>query len=71
VAALVAAALEPEAFSALAVHDGIPSLQHVLDAPVMHTDAPELFCLDLYRRFDLDSLEALAAIPVRTEEVVE
>jgi hypothetical protein len=33
----------------------------------MHTDAPELFCLDLYREFDLDRLEALAAIPVRTE----
>jgi hypothetical protein len=70
VVALVAAALEPEAFSEIAVHDGIPSLQHVLDTPVMHTDAPELFCLDLYRRFDLDRLEALAGIPVRTRLAV-
>jgi hypothetical protein len=32
----------------------------------MHPAAPELFCLDLYRRFDLEHLQAIAGIPVRT-----
>ena len=71
VVALVAAALKPGVFSEVAVQDGMASLQHVLDAPVMHTDAPELFCLDLYRQFDLDRLEAMAAIPVQTELAAE
>jgi hypothetical protein len=66
VVALVAAALEPEAFSEIAVRDGIPSLRHALDVPLMHPDAPELFCFGLYPRFDLDRLEALAGIPVYT-----
>lgn len=66
VAALVAAALEPAAFSGLAVEEGIATLRHLLDTPVLHPEAPELFCFDLYRRFDLDRLEAIAGIPVRT-----
>lgn len=71
VVALVAAALDPESFSEITVREGLSSLQHILDAPVMHTEAPELFCFDLYREFDLDRLEALAAIPVRTAGVAE
>jgi hypothetical protein len=67
--ALVAAALGPEVFSEVSVQDGMSSLQHVLDAPVMHADAPELFCFDLYRQFDLDRLEAMADIPIRTTVV--
>jgi len=66
VAALVAAALEPAAFSGLSVNEGIGSLQRLLDAPVLHPDAPELFCLNLFRRFDLDRLETIAGIPVKT-----
>ena len=66
VAALVAAALEPAAFSGLTVDDGIATLGHLLEAPVLHSEAPELFCFDLYRRFDLDRLQAIAGIPVRT-----
>jgi hypothetical protein len=64
--ALVAAALDPGAFSGVSVEQGMASLQLLLDAPVLHSEAPELFCLDLYRRFDLDRLEAMAGIPVRT-----
>jgi hypothetical protein len=30
------------------------SLAYVLDWPVHFVDAPELFCLDLYKEFDLD-----------------
>ena len=59
--ALVAAALEPNAFSEIVVRDGMKSLGHALEKPVEYLDAPELFCLDLYRDFDIESLAALAA----------
>jgi dienelactone hydrolase len=71
VTALVAAALESELFSAVVVHQGMSSLGYLLDAPVPYGDAPELFCLDLYREFDLDQLAALAApTPVTLEHLV-
>jgi len=60
-AALVAAGLEPDLFSDLVVHEGMPTLGYVLDAPVTFDDAPELFCLDLYKDFDLDRLAFVAA----------
>jgi dienelactone hydrolase len=59
--ALVAADLEPELFSDVGVQGGIRSFSYVLEKPVTFVDAPELFCLDLYRDFDIDRLEALAA----------
>ena len=59
--ALVAAALEPGAFSEIVVRDGMKSLGHVLDKPVEYLDAPDLFCLDLYKKFDVEALVALAA----------
>lgn len=59
--ALVAAALEPRAFSEIVVRDGVGSLGEVLGKPVEYLDAPELFCLDLYEVMDLDGLETLAA----------
>jgi hypothetical protein len=37
------------------------SLSYVLDLPVRFEQAPELFCLDFYKDFDIDRLEALAA----------
>jgi dienelactone hydrolase len=61
VAALVAAALDPGLFSALVVRNGMHSLSYVLELPVRFEQAPELFCLDLYKDFDIDRLEALAA----------
>jgi dienelactone hydrolase len=69
---LVAAALEPELFSEVLVHEGIPGLGFLLQAPVTFEQAPELFCLDLYKDFDLDRLAVLAA-PVRviTQKFVE
>ena len=66
VAALVAAALEPDLFSEIAVRDGIRSFSYVLEKPVTYAQAPELFCLDLYKEFDVDRLEALAA-PVKVQ----
>lgn len=59
-AALAAAALEPDLFSHLTIHQGSASLQTVLDKPVQFADAPELFCLDLLKFFDFDRMEALA-----------
>jgi dienelactone hydrolase len=58
--ALVAAALSPHLFSELAVQGGMRSLQYMLDKPVSYQEYPDLFCLDLYRDFDVDNLVALA-----------
>ncbi len=72
VIALVAAALEPELFSEVSVQGGIRSLRYLLDLPVEFSQAPELFCLDLYKDFDIDSLEALAApVKVQTTHYLE
>ncbi len=59
--ALVAAALDPGAFSEIVVRDGMKSLGHALDKPVEYLDAPDLFCLDLYKEFDVSSLTTLAS----------
>ena len=36
------------------------SLSRLLEAPVSYRDAPDLFCLDLYKDFDLERLAPLA-----------
>jgi len=61
VIALAAAALRPQAFTAIVAHETMPSLDHVLDAPVRFSDAPDLFCVDLYKHFDIDRLQIIAA----------
>jgi dienelactone hydrolase len=72
VVALVAAALEPAAFSSLVNHQGMRSLSYLLDTPVPFRTAPELFCLDFYKYFDVDRLAAMAApVSVTTTEYVE
>jgi hypothetical protein len=68
VVSLVAAGIEANLFSELVVQEGMRSLGYLLDAPVAFEDAPEPFCLDLYKAFDLDRL-ALIAAP--TKVVVE
>jgi hypothetical protein len=65
--ALVAAALEPRLFSEVVATGGMHSLGFLLDAPVPHRSAPELFCLDLYKDFDLDHFRAMAA-PTKINE---
>jgi dienelactone hydrolase len=61
VIALTAAAIAPEDFSAVVNRSGMKSLGYLIDTPVPFRSAPELFCLDLYRYFDIDMLAALAA----------
>lgn len=60
VAALVAASIEPAQFEEIEVREGMASLQELLDKPVEYAAAPELFCLDLYRDFDLPRLAELS-----------
>jgi hypothetical protein len=72
VAATLAAALEPTLFSEVVVREGMPSLGYLLDAPVKYEEAPELFCLDLYKEFDLDRIAAFAApVKVTVEKFVQ
>jgi dienelactone hydrolase len=63
-ASLVACALNADLFSDVVVHEGISSFSYLFEKPVEFRDAPELFCLDLYKHFDFDRL-ALLAEPVR------
>jgi dienelactone hydrolase len=67
VASLIASALEPRLFSEVEVQGGMHSLSYLLDKPVSYLDAPDLFCLDLYRDFDLDRLIVLAE-PTKVRE---
>jgi hypothetical protein len=59
--ALAAAALRPKLFSELIVSEAIPSLRRLLDAPVRYQQAPDLFCLDLLRSFDVPALAKMSA----------
>jgi hypothetical protein len=58
-AALAAAALAPNLFADVVTKEALNSFQDVLDKPVEYRHAPELFCLDLYRYFDIADLRAL------------
>jgi dienelactone hydrolase len=65
-AAIVAAAIDPELFSGLDAHNAIYSFADVYKEPLTYDEAPELMCLDLYRDFDLNTLNAIAA-PVKID----
>lgn len=58
-AGYIAAALNPKLFSQVIAHDGLTSLSEVFSRPVRYQEAPEMFCLDLYRYYDLKDLAAL------------
>jgi dienelactone hydrolase len=68
VTALVASALEPTSFSSLFTRSGMKSLGYLLDHGVRYQDAPDLFCLDLYKNFDIDTLATLAEPTKVTQE---
>lgn len=63
IVALIAASLEPELFSTIVSNDTLGTL---LSGPISFRAAPELFCLDLYKLFDIDLLTAMAE-PVHIE----
>lgn len=58
--ALVAGALEPRLFSEIATHGGVSTLAYLYHEPVGFEDAPEAFCQDFYKYFDIDRLVVLA-----------
>jgi hypothetical protein len=58
--AVIASALEPRLFARIELHGGMRNLHYLLDKPVKYEDAPDLFCLDLYKDFDLEQLVTLA-----------
>jgi hypothetical protein len=60
VIALVTGAAAPELFSETVARGGISTLRALLDKPVSYDAAPDLFCLDLYKNFDLDTLQGMA-----------
>ena len=61
VVSLVATALHPALFSDVVIREGIPTLGQLLEVPTEPRAAPELFCLGLYRDFDIDRLIAMGA----------
>jgi hypothetical protein len=61
IVALAAAAIEPDLFSEVDSRGGMNNLSYLLDTPVAYRAAPDLFCLDLYKYFDVDRLIALVA----------
>ena len=62
--AAVAAALEPRLFSGIDAQQSVATFIDVFDSPADYRGAQELFCLDLFRDFDIDMLIAMAS-PVR------
>jgi hypothetical protein len=60
VVALTASALEPNFINELITRGGMKTFEYLLDKPVAYEDAPDLFCLDLYKSFDIEQLVALA-----------
>jgi hypothetical protein len=58
--ALVASALDSTLSAQLVTQGGMRSLRFLLDKPVIYDDAPDLFCLDLYRELDLPGLAVLS-----------
>jgi dienelactone hydrolase len=62
--ALVTAALEPAMFSGIEAQKSIATFMDIFDHPGDYRGAPDVFCLDLFRDFDIDTLTAVAS-PVR------
>ena len=57
--ALSAAALSPGSFSEVVSRGGFETLEEILDEPIRHLDAPDLFCFELLRLFEVGWLAAL------------
>jgi hypothetical protein len=57
---LLAAALQPQAFSEIVVREGMKSFAYLQEKPVEFQQAADLFCFGLYNEFDIDRLEKQA-----------
>ena len=68
VIATVAAAVAPGTFSTITSRHAMKSLSYLLDTPVEYRAAPDLFCLDLYKYFDVDLIAAIAE-PTKIKEI--
>lgn len=68
VIAVTSAALEPAVFARIESRHWMGSLDYLLKNSVPYRSAPELFCLDLYKYFDLESL-SLMAIPTAVKRI--
>jgi hypothetical protein len=62
-AALVAAALEPEAIGGLSLQSSLASLKEIVEKNQGVNAAPELFCFGLLEKFDIKQIAALAIAP--------
>jgi dienelactone hydrolase len=70
--ALLAVALDPGLFSEFLARKGMTSFGYLLDLPVSSDDAADLFCLDLYKDFNIDELEAMCgAVRVSRRDSLE
>lgn len=58
--ALTASAIAPDLYSQVTIHEGIQSLGYLLAAPVHYESSADMFCLDLYKDFDLNEIAALS-----------
>jgi len=67
VVSLVAGALQPHLFKSITIHKGMHSLGDILENPVRSDKVPDMFCLDLYKDFDLDILKAMTEPATVTE----
>jgi dienelactone hydrolase len=70
--ALIAAALEDQAISAVELHDSLGSLKEVIERNWSVSQKPELFCFGLLESFDVRQITALIAPrPVRFHQPSE
>jgi dienelactone hydrolase len=68
VIAALAAAVEPGTFSTITSQHAMKTLGYLLDTPVAYRTAPDLYCLDLYKYFDIESIAAIAE-PTKIQDI--
>lgn len=61
VVSLVAGDMQPRLFRSITIHKGMHSLTDLLNLSIKSNEVPDMFCLDLYKDFDLDMLKAMAS----------
>lgn len=59
-AALVSAALQPETYRLVELHQSLPSLKSVIESNMAVNQSPEYFCFGLLEHFEIDGLICLA-----------